>query len=81
MFLFRILKHIGLIVKILSYINLIASLLANKTNNAPTKTVSKLFSKAVGMLALNFNVTNVSNIDGMPAENDVTKEIEEVIEK
>ena len=80
MFLFRILKHIGLLVKILSYINLIASLLANKTNNTPTKAVSKLFSKIVGMLALNFNVTNVSNIDGMPVENDVTKEIEEVID-
>lgn len=62
MIFFKILNHIGTIINILSYINLVASILANKTNNPEAKKAANLFSKFVSFLALNFNVKNVSDI-------------------
>lgn len=62
MIFFKILNHIGTIINILSYINLVASILANKTNNPEAKKAATLFSKFVSFLALNFNVKNVSDI-------------------
>ena len=78
--LLKILKHIGLIINILSYINFFASLLANKTNNEPTKKISKIFSKLIGILALNFNVSSVSQINGMPEKNKITDEISKIVD-
>lgn len=80
MFLLKLLKNLGLIVNILSYINLFASLFANKTSNPQAKLISRLFSKIVAFLALNFNVTNVSQIDGMPNDKNVTEEIKDIVE-
>lgn len=80
MFLLKILKNLGLIINVLSYINLIASLIANKTSNPQAKIASRVISKIVALLALNFNVTNVSQIDGMPNDDKVTKEIKDIIE-
>lgn len=62
----KILKNIGFIINILSYINFFASILANKTGNNEIKAASGIFSKIVAFLALNFKVSNVSDIDGMP---------------
>lgn len=81
MFLLKILKHMGTIINVLSYVNLVASLLANKTNNTSTKTVSNLFSKLVSILALNFNVSNVSSTTGLPKDNNVVEDIKDIMGK
>lgn len=76
----KLLKNLGLIINILSYVNLFASLFANKTSNPQAKLFSRLFSKIIASLALNFNVSNVSQIDGLPKDNKITEEIKDIVE-